>query len=119
MLKKQLKRKKRHYRIRKKIIGSEKVPRLSVYRSLAHLHLQLVDDFNEKTLMSVSTLSKEFKEKGTYGGNIKAAVILGELLAAKMKEKSIERICFDRGGYLYQGRVKALADTLRKNGVKV
>lgn len=118
MLNKELKRKKRHYRLRKKIVGTENVPRLSVFRSLKNLNVQLIDDFNEKTLLSLSTISKEVKDKCAYGGNRKSAEALGNLLASKMKEKGLERICFDRAGYLFQGRIKQLAETLRKGGIK-
>ncbi|MBU1863953.1 MAG: 50S ribosomal protein L18 [Candidatus Omnitrophica bacterium] len=117
MLKKGINRRKRHYHIRKKVIGNEAVPRLSVQRSLANLYVQLVDDYNEKTLLALSTTSQEFKQHHSCGGNVKAAVAAGEMLASKMKEKGIERICFDRGGYRFHGRIKALADTLRKNGI--
>ena len=118
MLEKELKRKRRHYYIRKKIIGTEKVPRLNIRRSCAHLHVQLIDDINETTVLSASTLLKECKQKCGYGGNVKAAQVLGEICAAKMKDKGIGKICFDRGGYRYHGRIKAFADTLRKNGIQ-
>jgi len=119
MLKKQVKRVKRHFRIRKKIIGSEQIPRLSVYRSLTNFHVQLIDDINERTLVGLSTLSKDIKNKCERGGNKQAAEVLGEVLAAKMKEKGIEKVAFDRGGFSYHGRIKTLADTLRKNGITV
>ena len=118
MLEKELKRKRRHYYIRKKIIGTKQIPRLNVYRSLAHLHVQLVDDVNERTLLGVSTLLKEYRQKCGYGGNVKAAQVLGEILVTKMRDKGIEKIRFDRGGYRYHGRIKILADTLRNNGIK-
>ena len=119
MLKKDVNRKKRHFRIRKKVRGSSDIPRLSVKRSLANIYAQVIDDINARTLISTSTLSKEFKEKSMYGGNVKAAEVLGEILAEKIKAKGVQKICFDRGGWKYHGRVKALAETLRKNGIMV
>lgn len=108
----------RHLRIRKNICGTKVKPRLSVYRSFKNLFVQLVDDQARSTLLSVSTQDKYFKEKIKYGGNIKAAALLGEIVAQKAKEKNIESIVFDRGGYLFHGRVKALAEALRKGGLK-
>ena len=118
MLKKKVNLKKRHYRIRKKVIGTTEVPRLTVFRSLAHLYVQAIDDYNGKTLLSLGTTSKEVKERVSYGGNAKAAEVLGELAAGKMQEKGITRVCFDRSGYQYHGRIKTLADTLRKQGIR-
>jgi large subunit ribosomal protein L18 len=109
---------KRHKRIRKKISGTKDKPRLSVYRSLKNLFVQLVDDQSSSIILAASTLDKEFKEKAKSGGNVKAAEIMGEIVARKAKEKNIENIVFDRGGYLYHGRIKALEDALRKGGLK-
>jgi large subunit ribosomal protein L18 len=111
-------RKRRHLRIRKKIFGTKQAPRLSVYRSLKNLFVQLVDDEKHATLLAISTLDKEFKTKCKYAGNVKAAELLGDIFAKKAKENNIERIIFDRGGYLYHGRIKALAEALRKGGLK-
>ncbi|MBL7129902.1 MAG: 50S ribosomal protein L18 [Candidatus Omnitrophica bacterium] len=108
----------RHLRIRKKISGTQKKPRLSVYRSLKNLFVQLVDDEVNSIIISVSTLDKDFKEKIKYGGNVKAAELIGEVVAKKAKDKNIESIVFDRGGYLYHGRIKVLAEALRKGGLK-
>lgn len=108
----------RHLRIRKEISGTKAKPRLSIYRSFKNLFVQLVDDQTRSTLLSVSTLDKDFKEKAKYGGNVKAAALLGEIVVQKAKEKNIESIVFDRGGYLYHGRVKSLAEALRKGGLK-
>lgn len=108
----------RHSRVRKGILGTQKKPRLSVYRSLKNLFVQLVDDQASSIILSVSTLDKEFKEKAKYGGNTKASELLGEIVARKAKEKNIESVVFDRGGYLYHGRIKVLADALRKGGLK-
>lgn len=118
MFKKETNRKKRHFRIRKKIIGNATIPRLSVRRSLTNLHVQLIDDINEKTLVGLSTQCAEVKKSSPYGGNSQAAAVLGEVLGAKIKDLGIESICFDRGGYQYHGRIKALADALRSQGIK-
>ena len=108
---------KRHRRLRKKIIGSKERPRLSIHRSLANIYVQFVDDVNEKTLCSISTLHPKVKEKAKYGGNIKAAQALGEEAAALAKSKGISMAVFDRGGYIYHGRIKALAESARKGGL--
>ena len=108
----------RHVRIRKKIFGTKEKPRVSVRRSLRNLFIQLIDDTSGSTLASVSTLDKDFKEKVAYGGNVKAAQIAAELLVKKAREKNIENVVFDRGGYAYHGRVRAFADALRKEGLK-
>ena len=110
--------KRRHSRIRKKISGTTKKPRLSVRRSLKNLFIQLVDDTKHSTLVAVSTTDKEVREKIKYGGNVKAAELIGQIVAEKAKEKGIENIVFDRGGYLYHGRIKTLAESLRKGGLK-
>ncbi len=118
MFKKEANRKKRHFRIRKKIIGSAVVPRLSVRRSLSNLHVQLIDDISEKTLVGMSTQSADVKKSSPYGGNVKSGKVLGEVLAGKIKDLGVESICFDRGGYQYHGRIKALAEALRSQGIK-
>ena len=118
MEEKQIKRIRRHRRIRKKVFGTKDCPRLCVYRSLANIHTQLIDDINCKTLFSVSTDDKNFKQKMTYGGNVQAAVLLGEILAEQSKKKGILKVVFDRGGFLYHGRVKALAESAREHGLK-
>jgi len=107
----------RHKRSRKKIIGSKEKPRLSVHRSLSNLYVQFVDDINEKTIYSTSTLDPKVKEKAKYGGNIKAAQALGEAVAGMAKSKGINKVIFDRGGYIYHGRIKAFAESARKNGL--
>lgn len=111
-------RERRHKIIRKKIIGSGDTPRLSVYRSLKHLHAQLIDDTKGKTLISLSTSSPDLREKiKKDAGNVKGAGALGEVLADLCKKKGIKKIVFDRAGYLYHGRVKALAEAARKGGL--
>lgn len=117
-MKKLTKRKKRHLRIRKKIFGTSERPRLVVYRSLRNLFAQVIDDTKNKTLFSCSTLNKEIREKLPYRGNIKAASLLGELLAKKAREKKIKKVVFDRAGFLYHGRIKAFCEAARKEGLE-
>ncbi len=107
---------KRHERIRKKVVGTKERPRLSIYRSLNNIYAQLINDDDSSTMLTCSTLQKEIKQKNK-GGNIKTALLLGELIAKKAKEKGIEKVVFDRGGYLYHGRVKAVAEAARKGGL--
>ena len=111
-------RKLRHKRIRKKIIGSKKRPRLCLFRSSKHIYAQLIDDIENKTLYSLSTNSPEILKNLKYGGNVKAASTLGEKFAKGATEKGFRDIVFDRAGYMYHGRVKALAEACRKNGLK-
>ncbi|MBQ6922387.1 MAG: 50S ribosomal protein L18 [Clostridia bacterium] len=109
---------KRHKRVRNKISGTADAPRLSVYRSLNHIYAQLIDDVKGNTLVTASTLDKAVK--GTLDGKNKKeqAYEVGKLLASKAKEKGIENAVFDRGGYLYTGRVASLADGAREGGLK-
>ena len=108
-------RKKRQKRVRAKISGTAACPRLNVYRSLSHIYAQLIDDVNGVTLASASSVEKDFTE---YGGNKEAAHKVGETLAKRALEKGIEECVFDRSGYIYHGRVKALADAARSAGLK-
>ena len=108
----------KHKRIRKKIQGTPQRPRATVHRSLKNLHIQLIDDTQFKTLLSLSTQDQEIKNKSPQGGNVKAATLLGEVFAKKAQAAGIKLIVFDRGGYLYHGRIKALADSLRKGGLE-
>ena len=117
ILKKRYDLRRRHERSRCKITGSPERPRMAVYRSLRHITVQFIDDIAGKTLLTVSTLSADFP-KDTYGGNIKAAEVLGGLAAQKGKALGIEAVVFDRGGRKYHGRIKALADASRKGGLK-
>lgn len=110
-------RARRHRRIRKKIFGTPQAPRAVIYRSHKNLFVQLVDDIEHKTIVSVSTNTPALREKIKYGGNVKAASSLGEFLAKKSLEKGIKRIVFDRSGYKYHGRIKALAESVRKSGM--
>jgi large subunit ribosomal protein L18 len=109
-------RRRRHRRLRKKVVGIAERPRLSVYRRHKHLAAQLVDDMAGKTLRGWSTAEQRSKDGG---GNVKAAEALGARMAADLTGAGIRQIVFDRGGYLYHGRVKALADALRAGGIQV
>lgn len=108
----------RHLRVRKKINGTHERPRLNVYRSEKHIYAQLIDDVKGVTLASASTLDKELRDQVENGGNIEAARKVGELIAKRGKEAGISGVVFDRGGYLYHGRVKALADAAREAGLE-
>ena len=112
------KRVQRHERVRKDIFGTPEKPRLCVYRSLSNISAQVIDDVAGKTLVSASSLEKEIKAELAYGGNKEAAKAVGELVAKRALEKGIETVCFDRGGFLYHGRVKELADGARAAGLK-
>jgi len=114
---KEYKRLRRHKRLRKKIVGTRKRPRLAVHRSLKNIHAQFIDDISGQTICTVSTADKKVKEKVRYGGNKKAAEILGEAAAGIAKSKGIEKVVFDKGGYVYHGRIKAFADAARKGGL--
>ncbi|MEX2224491.1 MAG: 50S ribosomal protein L18 [Candidatus Rokuibacteriota bacterium] len=110
-------RKVRHLRIRRQVIGTPERPRLAVFRSLNHIYAQVVDDASGRTLASVDSRAPEFREKAKAGGNVAAAKIVGELLAQRAKARGISRVVFDRGGYQYHGRVKALAEAARAAGL--
>ena len=109
---------KRHKRIRRKISGNATRPRLCVFRSLKHIYAQLIDDEKGHTLVGVSTLNPEIKTVVSYGGNIAAAKEVGKLMAKKALEKNITQVVFDRGGYKFHGRVAALAQEVRENGIQ-
>ena len=111
-------RRRRHLRIRRKVMGTAKRPRLSVYRSLKHIYAQLIDDTSGCALASASSLSPEAKKNGTSGKNVAAAHVVGATLAEKAIALGIEDAVFDRSGYLYHGRVKALAEGAREKGLK-
>lgn len=109
-------RKKRHARVRSKLSGTELRPRLNVYRSNKNIYAQLIDDVNGVTLVSASTLDKDVNIESA--GNVEAAQKVGELIAKRATEKGLKSVVFDRGGYLYHGRVKALAESARENGLE-
>ena len=106
----------RHERVRNKITGTSNVPRLNVFRSNSNIFAQIIDDEASKTLVSASSIDKELKLEN--GGNTEAADKVGELLAKRAKKAKISKVVFDRGGYLYHGRVKALAEAARENGLE-
>ena len=108
---------KRHRTIRLKVSGTAEFPRLAVYRSTKHIYAQLIDDVNHVTLASASSSDKDLKEQLKHGGNIEAAKVVGAAIAKKAKAKGIECVVFDRGGFLYHGRVAALADAAREAGL--
>lgn len=97
--------------------GTRGRTRLSVFRSSKHIHAQLIDDLKGETLAAASSLEKSMREKGKTGANIEAAKAVGKLIAERAKEKGIKDVVFDRGGYMYHGRVKALADAAREGGL--
>jgi len=104
-----------HQRIRRKLRGTPERPRLAVFRSVAHIYVQVIDDSAGTTVVSASSVDKGVK---TNGGNLAAAKAIGKLVAERAKEKGIKQVVFDRGGYLYHGRVKALADAARAAGLE-
>ena len=106
---------KRHMRVRAKIRGTQECPRLNVFRSAKNIYAQLIDDVSGVTLISASTVEKDFS---VYGGNREAAKSVGKLIAGRAAEKGIVEVVFDRGGYLYHGRIKELADGAREGGLK-
>ena len=108
----------RHKRVRKKISGTAERPRLSVYKSAKNIYAQLIDDINRTTLVAASTIDKEIDLGGVYGGNKDAAKKVGELIAKKAVAKGISEVVFDRGGYVYHGRVRELAEAAREAGLK-
>ena len=110
-----LSRQTRHARVRGKITGTAERPRLNVYRSLNHIYAQVIDDVKGVTLVTASSVEKDF---GMTGGNKEAAKKVGELIAKRAAEKGIENVVFDRGGYIYHGRVKELAEGAREGGLK-
>ena len=109
----------RHLRLRKDVRGTPERPRLSVYPSIQHMEAQLIDDFNEKTLVGFTTKAKTFQKAAGLKsfGNVAAASSFGKFVAAEAKGKGIQKVVFDRGGFLYHGRVKAFADAAREQGL--
>ena len=110
-----------HRRIRRKLSGTAERPRLAVFRSVAHIYAQVIDDAQGQTLVSASSVDKASVDKAgkTKGGNVAAAKAIGKLVAERAKEKGIKSVVFDRGGYQYHGRVKAVADGARKGGLEL
>jgi large subunit ribosomal protein L18 len=114
---KKLARLKRKKRVRSRIKGTIEQPRLNIFRSLKHIYVQAIIDSTGKTLVSASTLSPELKGTLGYSGNVESAKKVGELIAKKCLEKGIQKVVFDRNGYLYHGRVKALAEAAKTSGL--
>lgn len=108
---------KRHMRIRKSITGTADRPRLCVFRSSKHIYAQLIDDVAGVTVEQASTVDAELKDKVSNGGNVESARLVGELIAKRAGAKNISKVVFDRGGYLYHGRIQALADAAREAGL--
>lgn len=106
----------RHKRVRKTISGTNECPRLNVFRSNSNIFAQIIDDTKGTTLVSASSIDKDLKIEN--GGNIEAAKAVGKLIAERAKKEKISKVTFDRGGYLYHGRVKALAEAARENGLE-
>jgi large subunit ribosomal protein L18 len=110
-------RDKRHYRLRRWVRGTSGRPRLAVFRSLNHIYAQVVDDESGRTLVAADSRSKEFRAANPTGGNVAAAKAVGTLLAQRAKAAGLSQVVFDRGGYQFHGRVKALADAARAGGL--
>ena len=109
------------FRIRKKMTGTAQKPRLSVFRSVSHIYVQVIDDMSGQTLASASTVDAKVKgkmSKGVAGGNIKGAELIGATIAERLKEKGITKVVFDRNGFLYHGRVRAIAEAARSAGLE-
>lgn len=115
---KELARKRRHARLRKKVFGTPKKPRLSVRRSLNHIYAQIIDDTKGHTLVFASTLDKDIREEKGHKGNVAMAKKVGQLLASKATKAGIRNVVFDRGGYKYHGCISALAEAVRESGLE-
>lgn len=111
-------RKRKHLRVRKSVSGTSERPRLCVFRSNAHIYAQIIDDTTGTTLAAASSLDKDVKSQVSNGSNIEAAAAVGKLVAQRAQEKKIVEVVFDRGGYLYHGRVAALAEAAREAGLQ-
>jgi large subunit ribosomal protein L18 len=115
---KQQGRARRHYRVRKKVAGTAERPRLAVFRSNKHISAQVIDDRVGRTLASASTIEKDLRESAGHTGNKAAAATVGRLLAERARDAGVTRVVFDRGGFLYHGRVAAVADAARQAGLE-
>ncbi len=107
-----------HTRIRRKMTGTAERPRLAVFRSVAHIYAQVIDDAKGTTVVAASSLEKSNRDTFKTGGNLEAAKMIGKAVAERAKEKGIRQVVFDRGGYQYHGRIKALADAAREAGLE-
>ncbi|MBI2914512.1 MAG: 50S ribosomal protein L18 [Firmicutes bacterium] len=117
-LSRQESRRRRQLRVRSKVVGSAERPRLSVFRSLKHIYAQVVDDEQGRTLVSACSLDPEMREAETHGGNVETARLVGKAIAKRALDKGIKRVVFDRGGNIYHGRVRALAESARAEGLE-
>jgi len=117
-LSKDARRQRLHSRVRRKVIGTAERPRLSVYRSVGHIYAQVIDDRGGRTIASASSVDKEVKKSLKGGGNIASAKAIGKAIAERAKAAGVVKVVFDRGGYKYHGRVKALADAAREAGLQ-
>ena len=111
-------RRRRHLRIRRTVRGNGDRPRLSVFRSLAHIYAQVIDDGSQRTLVAASSLDPEIRADAGKAKKAEAGRLVGRLIAKRAKEKGVRRVVFDRGGYLYHGRIKALAEGAREGGLE-
>lgn len=111
-------RKRKHKRVRKNLAGTSERPRLFVYRSLSNIYAQVIDDVNQVTLVSASSLDSEIRSEHSYGGNVEVAKAVGKLIGERAKAKGIENVVFDRGGYIFHGRVAAIAEGAREAGLE-
>lgn len=111
-------REEKHRRMRRHIIGTPERPRMAVFRSNNHMYVQIIDDVAQKTLVSASTLQKDVKEKLEKTNDVAAAAYLGTVIAKKAQEAGIKAVVFDRGGFIYQGKIQALADAAREAGLE-
>ena len=112
-------RKVRQRRVRRKLWGTSERPRLSVYRSNKHIYAQIIDDTTSRVLMAVSSMSKDFRTMDKQGGGVEGATLVGEMVAEKALQQGIQQVVFDRNGFLYHGRVKAVAMGAREKGLKL
>lgn len=119
MNKKTKARERRHRRVRKKIFGTPDLPRLNVFKSNTNIYAQIIDDLSSRTMVSASSLDKGLAKDIKTGGNIDAAKKVGQLLAKRAFEANITKVVFDRGGYIYHGKIKALADSARETGLVI
>ena len=117
-LSRDLHRRRVHARVRTRVEGTDERPRLCVYRSLGHIYAQVVDDRSGRTLVAASSLDKETRKQLKGGGNVAAAKVIGKVIAERALAAKIQKVVFDRGGYKYHGRVKALADAAREAGLQ-
>ncbi len=111
-------RKRRHQRIRKKVVGTPERPRLNVYRSLSHMYAQVIDDMSGHTMAAASTLEDDVQSQANAKSKTELARLVGEMVAERAKEKGVDQVIFDRAGYKYHGRVQALAEGAREGGLK-